>query len=145
MATPNKFLDLTGLTYLGGKIKELISAHNTDTNPHENMNWLQAVDEEAANPVPLNADTLGGYAADYFATSGHTHAGYADTALSNVTDETFKAKAEAAGVGVGGGFVASDSAPSETNVLWIDTSGDAPLMRFWNGTEWAYIASQWYE
>ena len=62
--------------------------------------------------------------------------------LSNVSDTAFKSKAEAAGVG---GFIAAVTAPGNTAALWIDTSGEAPLLRYYTGSEWAYVAAKWWE
>ena len=48
------------------KIEEDIRSHNSAEDAHSNMGWLTSGDEEAAAPVPIDADTLGGYDADYF-------------------------------------------------------------------------------
>ena len=36
----------------------------------------------------------------------------------------------------GGGFIVSDSAPSNTNVLWIDTNSG---LKYYNGTAWVLV------
>ena len=44
-----------------------IETHNADENAHSNMGWLTGEDEEAGEPTPIDADTLGGHSVEYFA------------------------------------------------------------------------------
>lgn len=39
------------------------------------------------------------------------------------------------GGGGGGGWVAQDTSPTNTKLLWIDTSNNN-IIKFYNGTEW---------
>lgn len=61
------------------------------------------------------------------------------TAMENVyTKEQVDAKiASGGGSGsTGGGFIVSSSAPSDTNVLWIDTNSG---LKYHNGTDWVPV------
>lgn len=44
-----------------------ISDHDVAVDAHRNMGWLTSEDVKTSSHVPLNADTLGGHKADYFA------------------------------------------------------------------------------
>lgn len=41
-----------------------------------------------------------------------------------------------------GGFYAGNSAPSKTNLLWIDT-GNNNLLKYYNGSAWIPISAAW--
>ena len=41
-----------------------------------------------------------------------------------------------------GGFYAGNSAPSKTNLLWIDT-GNNNLLKYYNGSAWTPISAAW--
>ena len=49
---------------------------------------------------------------------------------------------ENAGGGSGGGLVVSDTAPSNTNVLWVDTSVGG-VEKYYNGTSWVTTKAVW--
>lgn len=59
-------------------------------------------------------------------------------AMENVyTKEQIDQKIASGGGGsTGGGFIVSDSAPSNTNVLWIDTNSG---LKYYNGTAWVLV------
>ena len=42
----------------------------------------------------------------------------------------------------GGGVVASETAPTDTTVLWIDTANGG-IAKYHNGTAWVIVASVW--
>lgn len=47
-------------------VSEQINNHNTSSDPHANMHWITSDTSEPGEPIPINADTLGGYpASDY--------------------------------------------------------------------------------
>ena len=48
------------------EIASQIGQHNESSDAHENMGWLTGEDEEAGEPTPIDADTLGGHRAEYF-------------------------------------------------------------------------------
>lgn len=59
------------------------------------------------------------------------------TAMENVyTKEEVDQKVASGGGTTGGGFIVSGSAPSNTNVLWIDTNSG---LKYHNGTEWVLV------
>lgn len=43
----------------------------------------------------------------------------------------------------GGGVVVSDTAPDNTDVLWIDTTTTPGISKYYDGTEWKSTASTW--
>ena len=56
-------------------VSEQINTHNTSSDAHANMGWITSDDSAPDDPVPVNADTLGGISAEDYATKV-----YADTA-----------------------------------------------------------------
>lgn len=42
----------------------------------------------------------------------------------------------------GGGFIAANTAPENTAVLWIDTA-NGNIMKFYNGNAWVSVGSVW--
>lgn len=52
-----------------------------------------------------------------------------------------------AGGGGGGATLMQSETPAEKyqkdGVLWIDTSGTAPVLRYWTGSEWGYVGAVW--
>lgn len=62
------------------------------------------------------------------------------TAMENIyTKAEVDQKIASAGGGsgsTGGGFIVSDSAPSNTNVLWIDTNSG---LKYHNGVDWVLV------
>jgi hypothetical protein len=60
--TPDEEIDLSPYATV-----EQLNTHNTDTDVHANMGWLTSEDETVGTPALINADTLGGRNASYFA------------------------------------------------------------------------------
>jgi hypothetical protein len=60
--TPDEEIDLSPYATV-----EQLNTHNTATDAHADMGWLTSEDETVGTPALINADTLGGHDADYFA------------------------------------------------------------------------------
>ena len=71
-------------------------------------------------------------------------ASYAATMDISGTNLTLKNKNGEAlkSVTLSGGSYVGSSAPSDTNILWIDT-GNGGVMKYYNGSSWTPIASTW--
>lgn len=71
-------------------------------------------------------------------------ASYAATMDISGTNLTLKNKNGEAlkSVTLSGGSYKGTSAPSDTNILWIDT-GNGGIVKYYNGSAWTPIASTW--
>lgn len=58
----------TQLPFSDEVIRNLITEHNVSETAHENMGWITSDDGLPSEPALINADTLGGIAADEYAT-----------------------------------------------------------------------------
>lgn len=47
------------------------------------------------------------------------------------------------GGGSGGGYYVGDTAPSDTSLLWIDTTADTGGLKYYNGTDWVHVPVAW--
>lgn len=58
----------TQLPFSDEVIRNLVTEHNISETAHENMGWITSDDGLPSEPALINADTLGGIAADEYAT-----------------------------------------------------------------------------
>ena len=68
----------TQLPFNDEAIRNLIVQHNVSETAHENMGWITSDDGLPTNPALINADTLGGIAADEYVTISNIPTDLAD-------------------------------------------------------------------
>lgn len=70
-------------------VSEQINTHNTSSDAHANMGWITSDDSAPDDPVPVNADTLGGISAEDYATKVYVDelVGNINTALDTINGE----------------------------------------------------------
>ena len=62
-----------------GEDTSLIEQHNTDPNAHNSMGWITSDNSELSEPIPIDADSLGGVPAEQYSTKE-----YIDNLIGNI-------------------------------------------------------------
>lgn len=62
--------------------------------------------------------------------------------IRSIFRDTYRGEWYEIGSDSGGGHVVSSTAPSNTNLLWVDT-GNGGILKYYNGSAWTPIASTW--
>lgn len=118
-----KELLVTGTTRVLGKIYSTEFVGKLTGNADTATSATKATQDESGNNIK----------ASYAATMDISGT---NLTLKNKNGETLKS------VTLSGGSYKGTSAPSDTNILWIDT-GNGGIVKYYNGSAWTPIASTW--
>lgn len=47
------------------------------------------------------------------------------------------------GGGLSSAYYVGDTAPADTNLLWIDTNANTGGLKYYNGTDWVHVPVAW--
>ena len=52
-------------------------------------------------------------------------------------------KVGGSGGGLSSAYYVGDTAPDDTNLLWIDTTANTGGLKYYNGTDWVHVPVAW--
>ena len=123
-----------------------IGAHNTNTSAHSDIRTAvsNAAAAAAAAQSTANSKEASGTAASAVSSHNSSTSAHSDirTAVSNA-ESNAKAYTDQKVAAISFLHIGT-SAPSNTNLLWIDTA-NSNLLKFYNGSAWTAICAVWAE